>query len=153
MPPIDARTEAAELLADPRCGCRSLGRSGPLVVEIDIASIRKTPRLPQCDAGSAAQPPAQRRLWLVDRADIADPELWTSAIIARPGSIICASAIARHNRSARCISAPWIFISGPTRCASTVLERPFPDRCAGRKIRRTAPPARCVPVATAGSGT
>src|SRR5258708_7543370 len=26
------------------------------------------PAVPQCDAGSAAQPPAQRRLWLVDRA-------------------------------------------------------------------------------------
>ncbi|MGY3486212.1 MFS family permease [Bradyrhizobium sp. USDA 4011] len=31
-------------------------------------SAGQCPRLPQCDAGRAAQPPAQWRLWLVDRA-------------------------------------------------------------------------------------
>lgn len=37
--------------------------------------------------------------WSIAR-DIAGPELWTDAITARQGSIICANATAGHGRSA-----------------------------------------------------
>ena len=70
MPPVGARNEAAsEVLADPEVRLSLTGRSGPLVVEIEYRVAQDNARaVPQCDAGSAAQPPAQRRLWLVDRA-------------------------------------------------------------------------------------
>src|SRR6185369_5096440 len=77
------------------------------------------------------------------RATSPIPNCGPSAIIARPGSIICASAIARRKRSARCTKAPWIFTWDPTRCASAACWNGHLDRCAGRKIRRTAPPMRC----------
>ena len=80
--------------------------------------------------------------WSIAR-DIADPELWTERYHCPTWLDFCASAIARRNRSARCISARWIFISGPTRCGSAECWNGRSARCAGRKIRPTAPPARC----------
>jgi len=88
-------------------------------VEIDTASPRKTP-VPFHGVMQEVQLSRQRNGaygWSIAR-DIADPELWTEPIIARPGSTICASAIARPNPSARCINARLIFTSGPIRCAS-----------------------------------
>ena len=68
MPRIGSRDEEAEVLADPEVQLSLTGRSGPLVVEIEYrVAPGERPRLPQRDAGRAAQPPAQRRLWLVDR--------------------------------------------------------------------------------------
>jgi MFS family permease len=78
MPPIGARNEAADLLADPEVRLPLTGRSGPLVVEIEY----------RVDAGSArvfhglmqeVQLSRQRNGaygWSIAR-DIADPELWT----------------------------------------------------------------------------
>jgi MFS family permease len=78
MPPIGARNEAADLLADPEVRLPLTGRSGPLVVEIEY----------RVDQGSArifhglmqeVQLSRQRNGaygWSIAR-DIADPELWT----------------------------------------------------------------------------
>ncbi len=69
MPPVGARNEDAEVLADPEVRL-VIDRTQRTAGGRDRIPRRpgKRPRLPQCDAGGAAQPPAQRRLWLVDRA-------------------------------------------------------------------------------------
>ena len=69
MPRVGARNEDAEVLADPEVQARA-DRAQRAAGGGDRIPRRpgKRPRLPQRDAGSAAQPPAQRRLWLVDRA-------------------------------------------------------------------------------------
>ncbi|QPF85016.1 MFS transporter [Bradyrhizobium genosp. L] len=78
MPPIGARNEAAEALADPEVRLQLTGRSGPLVVEIEY-------RVTQDDARAFhnvmqdVQLSRQRNGaygWSLAR-DIADPELWT----------------------------------------------------------------------------
>ena len=43
MPRVDARAEAAELLADPEVRLSLTGRSGPLVVEIEYRVDQETP--------------------------------------------------------------------------------------------------------------
>ncbi len=69
MPPVGARDEDAEVLADPEVRLIA-DRAQRAAGGRDRIPRRpgKRPRLPRRDAGSAAQPPAQRRLWLVDRA-------------------------------------------------------------------------------------
>jgi MFS family permease len=78
MPPIGARNEDAESLADPEVQLSLTGRSGPLVVEIEY-------RVAQDDARAFhnvmqdVQLSRQRNGaygWSIAR-DIADPELWT----------------------------------------------------------------------------
>ncbi|MET4072225.1 MFS family permease [Bradyrhizobium sp. S3.2.6] len=78
MPPISARDEDAEALADPEVRLALSGRSGPLVVEIEY-------RVPQENARAFhnvmqdVQRSRQRNGaygWSIAR-DIADPELWT----------------------------------------------------------------------------
>ena len=81
MPPIGGRNEAADLLADPEVRLPLTGRSGPLVVEIEYrVRCRQRPGLPRPDAGSAALAPAQRRLWLVDRARHRRPRIVDRAL-------------------------------------------------------------------------
>ena len=111
-------------------------------------------RLPQCDAGRAARrgsataPMAGR-----SRATSPIPNCGPSAITARPGSIICASATARPSPNARCISRRSTSTSGPIRCASAACWSGRSARCAGRKRRRTAPASReCCRWSRAGAG-
>ena len=60
------------------------------------------------------------------RATSPIPNCGPSAITARPGSIICASATAPRNPNARCISARSISIIGPDPIrVRRMLERPF----------------------------
>jgi MFS family permease len=78
MPPIGARNEAADLLADPEVRLPLTGRSGPLVVEIeyrvDADSARVFHGLMQEVQLSRQRNGAYG--WSIAR-DIADPELWT----------------------------------------------------------------------------
>lgn len=78
MPPIGARNEDAEALADPEVQLTLTPRSGPLVVEIEY-------RVAQDDARAFHQVMQEVQLsrqrngaygWSIAR-DIADPELWT----------------------------------------------------------------------------
>ena len=78
MPPVDARTEAAELLADPEVRLPLTGRSGPLVVEIEYRVDQENARAFH-NVMQEVQLSRQRNGaygWSIAR-DIADPELWT----------------------------------------------------------------------------
>ena len=146
MPPVGARNEAAEVLADPEVRLSLTGRSGPLVVEIEYrVDAGKRPRLPQCDAGSAAQPPAQRRLWLVDRARHRRSRIVDRALSLPDLAGLSAPAQPRHAvRSASCISSAIDFHLGPEPIrVRRMLERPFgsvrwkedtPDRAANEVL-------------------
>ena len=120
------------------------GRSGPLVVEIEYrVAAGKRPRLSRRDAGSAAQPPAQRRLWLVDRARhrrsrIVDRALSLPDLAGLSAPAQSLDAIRTHAASA----ARSLSISGPIRCASAACWSGRSDRCAGKRKRRTAPPTK-----------
>src|ERR1700704_4704054 len=78
MPPIGARNEAADLLADPEVRLPLTGRSGPLVVEIEY---RVAPESARIFHGLMQEVQLSRQRngaygWSIAR-DIADPELWT----------------------------------------------------------------------------
>ncbi|MEA2976360.1 MAG: hypothetical protein QOF19_1880 [Alphaproteobacteria bacterium] len=78
MPPIGARNEAADLLADPEVRLPLTGRSGPLVVEIEY---RVDPGSARVFHGLMQEVQLSRQRngaygWSIAR-DIADPELWT----------------------------------------------------------------------------
>jgi MFS family permease len=78
MPPVDARAEAAELLADPEVRLPLTGRSGPLVVEIEYRVDQENARAFH-NVMQEVQLSRQRNGaygWSIAR-DIADPELWT----------------------------------------------------------------------------
>src|SRR6476646_185727 len=78
MPPVDARAEAAELLADPEVRLSLTGRSGPLVVEIEYRVDQENARAFH-NVMQEVQLSRQRNGaygWSIAR-DIADPELWT----------------------------------------------------------------------------
>ena len=78
MPPVDVRTEAAELLADPEVRLPLTGRSGPLVVEIEYRVDQENARAFH-NVMQEVQLSRQRNGaygWSIAR-DIADPELWT----------------------------------------------------------------------------
>ena len=119
MPPVGARYEPpAEALADPEVRLSLTGRSGPLVVEIEYrVGAGQRARVPQRHAGSAAQPAAQRRLWLVDRA--------------------------RHRRSRivdRALSLPDLAgLSAPAQSPDPVRARPAPARDRFSPRSRTDP--------------
>ena len=101
-------------------------------------------RLPQRDAGSAAQPPAQRRLWLVDRARHRRSRIVDRALSLPDLARLSAPAQPRDPVRTRAASARRsTFTSAPSRCASAACWSGRSDRCAGRKRRRTAPPTRC----------
>jgi MFS family permease len=78
MPPIGARNEAAESLADPEVQLPLTGRSGPLVVEIEYRVAADNARIFH-GLMQEVQLSRQRNGaygWSIAR-DIADPELWT----------------------------------------------------------------------------
>lgn len=78
MPPIGARNEAAEVLADPEVRLSLTGRSGPLVVEIEYRVAQESARAFH-NVMQEVQLSRQRNGaygWSIAR-DIADPELWT----------------------------------------------------------------------------
>ena len=82
MPPVGARNEDAT-----ERPCRSRGAAVADGAQRaaggrDRVSRRagQRARVPQCDAGSAAQPAAQRRLWLVDRARHRRPRIVDRAL-------------------------------------------------------------------------
>ena len=78
MPPVGARDEDAEVLADPEVRLSLTGRSGPLVVEIEY---RVAPESARAFHGVMQEVQLSRQRngaygWSIAR-DIADPELWT----------------------------------------------------------------------------
>src|SRR5438445_126861 len=78
MPPVGARNEAAEVLADPEVRLSLTGRSGPLVVEIEYRVDQENAR---AFHGVMQEVQLSRHRngaygWSIAR-DIADPELWT----------------------------------------------------------------------------
>ena len=78
MPPVGARTEDAEILADPEVRLSLTGRSGPLVVEIEYRVDQENARAFH-NVMQEVQLSRQRNGaygWSIAR-DIADPELWT----------------------------------------------------------------------------
>jgi MFS family permease len=78
MPPIGARNEDAEVLADPEVRLALSGRSGPLVVEIEYRVDQENARAFH-NVMQEVQLSRQRNGaygWSIAR-DIADPELWT----------------------------------------------------------------------------
>ena len=78
MPPVGARNEVAEVLADPEVRLSLTGRSGPLVVEIEYRVDQESARAFH-NVMQEVQLSRQRNGaygWSIAR-DIADPELWT----------------------------------------------------------------------------
>jgi MFS family permease len=78
MPPVGARNEDAESLADPEVRLSLTGRSGPLVVEIEYRVAQDNARAFH-NVMQDVQLSRQRNGaygWSIAR-DIADPELWT----------------------------------------------------------------------------
>jgi predicted MFS family arabinose efflux permease len=78
MPPVGARNEDAETLADPEVRLSLTGRSGPLVVEIEYRVYQENARAFH-GVMQEVQLSRQRNGaygWSIAR-DIADPELWT----------------------------------------------------------------------------
>jgi MFS family permease len=78
MPPVGARNEDAESLADPEVRLSLTGRSGPLVVEIEYRIAQDNARAFH-NVMQDVQLSRQRNGaygWSIAR-DIADPELWT----------------------------------------------------------------------------
>src|SRR5438874_5463834 len=155
MPPVDARTEAAELLADPEVGLPLTWRSGPLVVEIEYRVDQEN----ACGLHNVMQEVQLSRQrngaygWSIAR-DIADPELWTE----RYHCPTWLDYLRQRNRSTQSERAlhqrAMDFHLGPDPVrVRRMLERPFgsvrwkedtPDRAA----------AEVLPVATAaGSST
>ena len=78
MPPVGARNEDSEVLADPEVRLSLTGRSGPLVVEIEYRVEQDSARAFH-NVMQRVQLSRQRNGaygWSIAR-DIADPELWT----------------------------------------------------------------------------
>src|SRR6476646_5925675 len=154
MPPVDARAEAAELLADPEVRLSLTGRSGPLVVEIEYRVDQENARAFH-NVMQEVQLSRQRNGaygWSIAR-DIADPELWTERYhcptwfdYLRQRNRPTQSERALHQRALDFHLGP-----DPVRIRR-MLERPFgsvrwkddsPDRAA----------AEVLPVATAAGGS
>ena len=145
MPRVGARNEDADVLADPEV---KLSLTGAQRAAGGRDRISRRPgeraRLPQCDAGRAALPAAQRRLWLVDRARHRRSRIVDRALpLSDLARLSCASATARHSPNARCISRRSISTSAPIRCGSAACWSVRSARCAGRRRRRIVPAPRC----------
>jgi MFS family permease len=155
MPPIGARNEAAEVLADPEVQLQLTGRSGPLVVEIEYRVAQDNARAFH-NVMQHVQLSRQRNGaygWSIAR-DIADPELWTERYHC-PTWLDYLRQRNRSTQSERALHQQAIdFHLGPDPIrVRRMLERPFgsvrwkedtPDRAANEVL----------PVATAaGSST
>jgi len=155
MPPVGARNEDAEVLADPEVRLSLTGRSGPLVVEIEYRVDQESARAFH-NVMQEVQLSRQRNGaygWSIAR-DIADPELW----MERYHCPTWLDYLRQRNRSTQSERAlhqrAMDFHLGPDPVrVRRMLERPFgsvrwkedtPDRAANEVL----------PVATAaGSGT
>jgi MFS family permease len=155
MPPIGARNEPAEVLADPEVQLQLTGRSGPLVVEIEYRVAQENARAFH-NVMQHVQLSRQRNGaygWSIAR-DIADPELWTERYHC-PTWLDYLRQRNRSTQSERALHQQAIdFHLGPDPIrVRRMLERPFgsvrwkedtPDRAANEVL----------PVATAaGSST
>jgi MFS family permease len=154
MPPVGARNEAAESLADPEVRLSLTGRSGPLVVEIEYRVDQENARAFH-NVMQEVQLSRQRNGaygWSIAR-DIADPELWTE----RYHCPTWLDYLRQRNRSTQSERAlhqrAMDFHLGPDPVrVRRMLERPFgsvrwkedtPDRAANEVL----------PVATAAGGS
>ena len=154
MPPVGARNEDAEVLADPEVQLSLTARSGPLVVEIEYRVAPDNARAFH-NVMQEVQLSRQRNGaygWSIAR-DIADPELWTERYhcptwldYLRQRNRSTQSERALHQRAMDFHLGP-----GPVR-VRRMLERPFgsvrwkedtPDRAAGEVL----------PVASAAGGS
>jgi hypothetical protein len=145
MPPIGARNEDAEVLADPEVKLLLTGRSGPLVVEIEYRVAQENARAFH-NVMQDVQLSRQRNGaygWSIAR-DIADPELWTERYhcptwldYLRQRNRSTQSERALHQRAIDFHIGP-----GPVRIRR-MLERPFgsvrwkddtPDRVSGEVL-------------------
>jgi MFS family permease len=154
MPPVGARNEAAELLADPEVKLSLTGRSGPLVVEIEYRVAQENARAFH-NVMQEVQLSRQRNGaygWSVAR-DIADPELWTERYHC-PTWLDYLRQRNRATQSERALHQQAIdFHVGPDPIrVRRMLERPFgsvrwkedsPDRAANEVL----------PIATAAGGS
>ena len=154
MPPVGARNEDAEVLADPEVRLLLTGRSGPLVVEIEYRVDQENARAFH-NVMQEVQLSRQRNGaygWSIAR-DIADPELWTE----RYHCPTWLDYLRQRNRSTQSERAlhqrAMDFHLGPDPVrVRRMLERPFgsvrwkedtPDRAA----------SEVLPVATAAGGS
>ena len=154
MPPVGARNEPAEILADPEVRLSLTGRSGPLVVEIEYRVDQESARAFH-NVMQEVQLSRQRNGaygWSIAR-DIADPELWTE----RYHCPTWLDYLRQRNRSTQSERAlhqrAMDFHLGPDPVrVRRMLERPFgsvrwkedtPDRAA----------SEVLPVATAAGGS
>ncbi len=154
MPPVGARNEDAEVLADPEVRLSLTGRSGPLVVEIEYRVDQESARAFH-NVMQEVQLSRQRNGaygWSIAR-DIADPELWTE----RYHCPTWLDYLRQRNRSTQSERAlhqrAMDFHLGPDPVrVRRMLERPFgsvrwkedtPDRAA----------SEVLPVATAAGGS
>ena len=154
MPPVGARNEPAEILADPEVRLSLTGRSGPLVVEIEYRVDQESARAFH-NVMQEVQLSRQRNGaygWSIAR-DIADPELWTE----RYHCPTWLDYLRQRNRSTQSERAlhqrAMDFHLGPDPVrVRRMLERPFgsvrwkedtPDRAA----------TEVLPVATAAGGS
>jgi hypothetical protein len=154
MPPIGARNEDAEVLADPEVRLSLTGRSGPLVVEIEYRVAQESARAFH-NVMQEVQLSRQRNGaygWSIAR-DIADPELWTERYHC-PTWLDYLRQRNRSTQSERALHQRAIdFHLGPDPVrVRRMLERPFgsvrwkedtPDRAANEVL----------PVANAASGS
>jgi MFS family permease len=155
MPPVGARNEDAEVLADPEVRLPLTARSGPLVVEIEYRVAQENARAFH-NVMQEVQLSRQRNGaygWSIAR-DIADPELWTERYHC-PTWLDYLRQRNRSTQSERALHQRAIdFHLGPDPIrVRRMLERPFgsvrwkedtPDRAA----------SEVLPVATAaGSST
>jgi predicted MFS family arabinose efflux permease len=155
MPPVGARNEDAEVLADPEVRMPLTARSGPLVVEIEYRVAQENARAFH-NVMQEVQLSRQRNGaygWSIAR-DIADPELWTERYHC-PTWLDYLRQRNRSTQSERALHQRAIdFHLGPDPIrVRRMLERPFgsvrwkedtPDRAA----------SEVLPVATAaGSST
>ncbi len=153
MPPVGARNEDAEVLADPEVRLSLTGRSGPLVVEIEYRVDQESARAFH-NVMQEVQLSRQRNGaygWSIAR-DIADPELW----MERYHCPTWLDYLRQRNRSTQSERAlhqrAMDFHLGPDPVrVRRMLERPFgsvrwkedtPDRAANEVL----------PVATAAGG-
>jgi MFS family permease len=149
MPPVGARDEDAEVLADPEVRLLLTGRSGPLVVVIEYRIAQENARAFH-GVMQEVQLSRQRNGaygWSIAR-DIADPELWTERYHC-PTWLDFLRQRNRATQSERALHQSAIdFHIGPEPVrVRRMLERPFgsvrwkeetPDRAANEVLAATA---------------
>jgi predicted MFS family arabinose efflux permease len=155
MPPVGARNEDAEVLADPEVRLPLTARSGPLVVEIEYRVAQENARAFH-NVMQEVQLSRQRNGaygWSIAR-DIADPELWTERYHC-PTWLDYLRQRNRSTQSERALHQRAIdFHLGPDPIrVRRMLERPF-GSVRWKEDTPDRPASEVLPVATAaGSST